>query len=86
MKKINTLNSVILSKAKNLKTYAVDAYRFFTPFRMTKSCMAVAMVLAFAGCSEEDLVQPTNGQAGSLRIASVIIDGQEVGRSRAVAE
>ena len=86
MKKINTLNSVILSKAKNLKTYAVDAYRFFTPFRMTKSCMAVAMVLAFAGCSEEDLVQPTNGQAGSLRIASVIIDGQEVGRSRMAYE
>ena len=49
--------------------------------------MTVAMVLAFTGCSEEDLVQPTNGEAGTLHITSVSVDGQQVGgRSRAVAD
>ena len=83
MKKINTLNSVIQTTEgrKNLGITQSMLPRSFAPLWMT-----VMMVLAFTACSEEDLVQPTNGEAGSLRIASVIIDGQEVGRSRVVGE
>ena len=83
MKKINTLNSVIQTTEgrKNLGITQSMLPRSFAPLWMT-----VMMVLAFTACSEEDLVQPTNGEAGSLRIASVIIDGQEVGRSRMAYE
>ena len=45
-----------------------------------------ALALAFTACSEEDIMQPANGQSGSLHISSVIIDGQQVARSRVVAE
>lgn len=44
------------------------------------------MALAFTACTEEDLMQPTQGDAGTLHIASVTIDGQEVARSRVVAD
>ena len=83
MKKINTLNSVIQTTEgrKNLGITQSMLPRSFASLWMT-----VAMVLAFAGCSEEDLVQPANSQAGTLHITSVIIDGQEVGRSRVVGE
>lgn len=46
-----------------------------------------ALAFAFTACSEEDLVQPANSQAGTLHITSVSVDGQQVGgRSRAVAD
>lgn len=44
------------------------------------------MALAFTACTEEDLMQPTNVDAGTLRIACVTIDGQEVARTRVVAD
>lgn len=45
-----------------------------------------ALALAFTACSEEDIMQPANGQSGSLHISSVIIDGQQVARSRVAYE
>ena len=54
---------------------------------MKKKIMTMAMMaLAFTACTEEDLMQPTQGDAGTLHIASVTIDGQEVARSRVVAD
>lgn len=51
--------------------------------------LAVAMLsVAFllTGCSEEDFPQPQqSGAAGTLHIASISIDGQQV-KSRAVAD
>ena len=44
------------------------------------------MALAFTACTEEDLMQPTQGDAGTLHIASVTIDGQQVVRSRVAAD
>ena len=65
---------------KKINTQEIPVKRSFASL-----CMAVAMVLAFAGCSEEDLVQPTNGQAGTLHITSVSVDGQQVGGKSRVA-
>ena len=65
---------------KKINTQEIPVKRSFASL-----CMTVAMALAFAGCSEEDLVQPTNSQAGTLHITSVSVDGQQVG-SRAVAD
>ena len=54
---------------------------------MKNKIMTMAMMaLAFTACTEEDLMQPTNVDAGTLRIASVTIDGQEVARTRVVAD
>ena len=54
---------------------------------MKKKIMTMAMMaFAFTACTEEDLMQPTQGDAGTLHIASVTIDGQEVARSRVVAD
>ena len=48
--------------------------------------MAMMMALAFTACSEEDIMQSANGEAGTLRITSVSIEGQEAGRSRVAYE
>ena len=54
---------------------------------MKKKIMTMAMMaLAFTACTEEDLMQPTQGDAGTLHIASVTIDGQQVVRSRVAAD
>ena len=54
---------------------------------MKKKIMTMAMMaLAFTACTEEDLMPPTQGDAGTLHIASVTIDGQEVARSRVAAD
>ena len=54
---------------------------------MKKKIMTMAMMaLAFTACTEEDLMQPTQGDAGTLHIASVTIDGQEVAQTRVVAD
>ena len=54
---------------------------------MKKKIMTMAMMaLAFTACTEEDLIQPTQGDAGTLHITSVTIDGQEVARTRLVAD
>ena len=65
---------------KKINTQEIPVKRLFASL-----CMAVAMVLAFAGCIEEDIVQPTNGQAGTLHITSVSVDGQQVGGKSRVA-
>ena len=87
----HSIGSVILSNAKNLDTCTADANRSFAPLRMTRmgawmTMTMAALALAFTACSEEDIMQPANGQSGSLHISSVIIDGQQVARSRVVAE
>ena len=87
----HSIGSVILSNAKNLDTCTADANRSFAPLRMTRmgawmTMTMAALALAFTACSEEDIMQPANGQSGSLHITSVIIDGQQVARSRVVAE
>lgn len=87
----HSIGSVILSNAKNLDTCTADANRSFAPLRMTwmgawMTMTMAALALAFTACSEEDIMQPANGQSGSLHISSVIIDGQQVARSRVVAE
>ena len=67
---------------KKINTQEIPVKRTFASLWMT-----VAMVLAFTGCSEEELMQPANGQAGTLHITSVSVDGQQVGgRSRVVAD
>ena len=54
---------------------------------MKKKIMTMAMMaLAFTACTEEDLMQPTQGDAGTLHIANVTIDGQQVARTRVVAD
>ena len=54
---------------------------------MKKKIMTMAMMaLAFTACTEEDLMQPTQGDAGTLHITSVTIDGQDMARTRLVAD
>ena len=54
---------------------------------MKKKIMTMAMMaLAFTACTEEDLIQPTQGDAGTLHITSVTIDGQDMARTRLVAD
>lgn len=54
---------------------------------MKKKIMTMAMMaLAFTACTEEDLMPPTQGDAGTLHITSVTIDGQQVARTRVVAD
>ena len=54
---------------------------------MKKKIMTMAMMaLAFTACTKEDLMPPTQGDAGTLHITSVTIDGQQVARTRVVAD
>ena len=54
---------------------------------MKKKIMTMAMMaLAFTACTKEDLMPPTQGDAGTLHIANVTIDGQQVARTRVVAD
>ena len=54
---------------------------------MKKKIMTMAMMaLAFTACTEEDLMQPTQGDAGTLHITSVTIDGLDMARTRLVAD
>ncbi|MBR3758918.1 MAG: leucine-rich repeat domain-containing protein [Bacteroidaceae bacterium] len=54
---------------------------------MKKKIMTMAMMaLAFTACTKEDLMPPTQGDAGTLHITSVTIDGQQVARTRMVAD
>ena len=54
---------------------------------MKKKIMTMAMMaLAFTACTEEDLMPPTQGDAGTLHITSVTIDGQQVAHTRVVTD
>lgn len=82
MKNRNIFNSVIQT-TEGRKNLGITKWMLSKSF--ASLWMTVAMVLAFAGCSEEDLVKPTNGQAGTLHITSVSVDGQQVGSRSRVA-
>lgn len=92
MKKKNRYNNIsnaILNAVKNLGNTRLMHTRSFAPLRMTRTGAGMAilmMALAFTACTKEDLMPPTQGDAGTLHITSVTIDGQQVARTRVVAD